>query len=239
MSTEGSGVSSPPTPSIHAVPSPVHPVSSTVHPTPSSVHVPPDPSVTPTPQDQKNSKKKKPKKKKKKTTTETTTVPVPSPSAPARPPVNAKLQDQLKTLRARRTGQEHRQQVKAYKASQSSQGKKPKNAMKHMAREGIRELLKKLNVQDPQVEAEIMNEIIRGGLRTPGEIATYIVQKLQRLYPQGPPPRSSPPAEGGTVPPVNPSGNLSSNPSSDPSAVATSRKPLRHPTADLLLNPAQ
>ena len=162
----------------------------------------------------------------------------PSPSVPTQPPVNEKmtrLRQKLGQLKAKRTGVERRQQVSAYKEAQEAQGKKPKNAMRNIAREGIHELMGKLGIQDDKIESEIMNEIVRGKLQTPTQVAEYVVQKLQQRFPNGPK----------SVKPSQPPINADVKPSQPPPPVVTtqseptqsSRKPLRHPNPSLMVRP--
>jgi len=147
-----------------------------------------------------------------------------------------RYQAKLETLVSRRTGVEQRQRLKASKDAQSG---KPKNAIRHMAREGLHELLTKVGVSDAKVETELMNDIARGQVRTADQLAQLVVQKLQRYYPRGPP--AAQPGALGTLPvpagaaaPVGPvSGGPAPAPpvlSSSPSLRPGGRKPLKRPT---------
>ncbi len=177
------------------------------------------------------------------TTTTTTTNPVENKVD--------RLRQKLGQLKAKRTGVERRQQVSAYKESQEAQGKKPKNAMRNIAREGIHELMGKLGIQDSKIESEIMNEIVRGKFQTPTQVAEYVVQKLQQRYPNGPkstkpsgmatsssqPFSSSPPSNVTHTPPPLPPPIVTnqSDPTQHPSQ--SSRKPLRPPNPSLMIRP--
>jgi len=152
-----------------------------------------------------------------------------------------RLRQKMEQLKSRRTGVERRQQVQTVK---ESAGPKPKNAMRNMAREGIHELLTKVGVNDAKVESEIMNEIMRGTMRTPNQVADFVVQKLQKLFPNGP--EKKQPTHSIPVP----SNTTASSPSNTPSVPSPSldspppiinavpvsssgRKPLKHPTPNL------
>ena len=157
-----------------------------------------------------------------------------------------RLRQKLGQLKAKRTGVARRHQVSAYKESQEAQGKKPKNAMRNIAREGIHELMGKLGIQDSKIESEIMNEIVRGKLRTPTQVAEYVVQKLQQRYPNGPKSTkpsgvmtsfsqsssSSPPSNVTPPPPI-----LTNQPDSTQHPSQSSRKPLKPPNPSLMVRP--
>lgn len=159
-----------------------------------------------------------------------------------------RLHQKMEQLKSRRTGNERRQQMKTFKETQESQGKKPKNAMRNVAREGIHELLNKVGVNDPKVESEIMNEIVRGTLRTPTQVAEFVVQKLQKLFPNGPvkkqPTHSIPvPPISQTQPPSSdlppPSINAVPASNSDIKNPTSGRKPLKHPSPSLIIGTAK
>ncbi len=158
-----------------------------------------------------------------------------------------RLHQKLGQLKARRTGVERRQQINAYKESQEAQGKKPKSAMRNIAREGIHELMGKLGIQDPKIESEIMNEIVRGKLQTPTQVAEYVVQKLQQRYPNGP--KTTNPSRVSSVSssqhPTSPFSHPLSPPpppvvttqSDSTQSSQSSRKPLRPPNPSLMIRP--
>jgi hypothetical protein len=82
-----------------------------------------------------------------------------------------------------------------------------------------------------------MNEIVRGNLRTPDQIASFVVQKLQQKFPNGPQDPSSLTKRNVAVPPP-PVTVASIDSSSGGSGGGVSngiRKPLRHPTNNLLI----
>lgn len=171
----------------------------------------------------------------------------PQSSAPPKPPtLSEKLHNRLGAMKSRRTGVERRKREEAMKA----QGEKPKNsnAMRSIARGEISELLSKMGINDPKLESEVMNEIMRGNLRTPAAIAEYLVQKLQLSYPRGMP-KKKPSAETKTsenmevkseikpendseIKPENKSENKSDN---DPEKIVHGHKPLKHPSPSLVL----
>ena len=168
------------------------------------------------------------------TTTTTTTNPVENKAD--------RLRQKLGQLKAKRTGVERRQQVSAYKESQEAQGKKPKNAMRNIAREGIHELMGKLGIQDSKIESEIMNEIVRGKFQTPTQVAEYVVQKLQQRYPNGP--KSTKPSGVSNSSSQSSSSSTPSNVTppppivtNQPDSTQSSRKPLRPPNPSLMIRP--
>jgi len=146
-----------------------------------------------------------------------------------------KLRDKLNQLKTRRIGVARLKEAQAYK---EAHGTKPKNVMRNMARDGIHELLEKLGIQDSKVENEIMNEIVRGNLRTPDQIASFVVQKLQQKFPNGPQDPSSLTKRNVAVPPppVTVASIDSSSGGGGGGGVSNGiRKPLRHPTNNLLI----
>jgi hypothetical protein len=169
------------------------------------------------------------------TTTTTTTNPT---STDSKKDQQKKLRDKLNQLKTRRIGVTRLKEAQSYK---EAHGTKPKNVMRNMARDGIHELLAKLGIQDSKVENEIMNEIVRGNLRTPDQIASFVVQKLQQKFPDGPQTPSSLTKRNVAVPPppVTSVGSGSGSGSSSSSGTGGVRKPLRHPTQDLLVGGMQ
>lgn len=183
------------------------------------------------------------------TTTQTTTTQPSQSSAPQKPPtLSEKLHNRLGVMKSRRTGVERRKREEAMKA----QGEKPKNsnAMRSIARGEISELLNKMGINDPKLESEVMNEIMRGNLRTPTAIAEYLVQKLQLSYPRGMP-KKNPSADTKTsekmevkseTKPENESESKSENKSEsksdcEPEKTVNGHKPLKPPSSSLVFKP--
>jgi hypothetical protein len=120
------------------------------------------------------------------TTTTMTTENNTSPLSDEKETNRKRLQEKMNMLKTRRTGIERRKQVEAYKTKQLANKKKPKNVMKTMAKDTIRQCLERFGVTDPAIEQSIMNEIAIGHLKTPTQIAESIVRRLQILMPNGP-----------------------------------------------------
>ena len=97
-----------------------------------------------------------------------------------------KLKEKIKTLRSKRTGVERRQQVDLQKKNEQLQGKKSKNLVKSMARETIHELLTKFGVQDVNLEDDVMRNIASGTIRSPQDVASFLVRRLDTMFPKGP-----------------------------------------------------
>jgi hypothetical protein len=183
-----------------------------------------------------STKKKKKRKQKKKTVENSTNTASENNKQPQT--LAEKLHSRLNTMKSRRTGVERRKQEEALKAN----GEKPKNsnAMRNIARGEISELLSKMGINDPKLESEVMNEIMRGNLRTPAAIAEYLVQKLQLAYPRGAP--KPKPQSQQNQPPTTLSENKESTNSSDLSAtqndvseIVHGHKALKHPSPSLVV----
>lgn len=173
-----------------------------------------------------------------------------------------KLKEKIKTLRSTRTGLERRQQLKVQKQSELFRGKLPKNGAHSLTRQTIHDLLGKFGIHDMQVENDVMHEISSGRVKTPQDVAMFMVRRLNLTHPQGPggaggaagginsasgaaggseeitTTRSTKGNDGeeitrGTV--DNPLATLGSSPATSPtSQTTTHRKKLQHPTVSLL-----
>jgi len=157
-----------------------------------------------------------------------------------------KLKEKLQTLRSRRTGVERRQQREIQKKSEQTAGKKPKSAMRSMARETIHDLLGKFGVQDAKLEDDVMREISSGKIRSAQDVASYLVRRLETLFPKGPAGRttnvesksevsnqsSADPAAPITIVNTNNTPQQESTHSSE--VMASKRKQLHRPTSDLI-----
>jgi hypothetical protein len=97
-----------------------------------------------------------------------------------------KLKEKIKTLRSTRTGLERRQQLKVQKQSELVRGKLPKNGAHSLTRETIHDLLGKFGIHDMQVENDVMHEISSGRVKTPQDVALFMVRRLNLTHPQGP-----------------------------------------------------
>lgn len=175
------------------------------------------------------------------TTQSQSITPTPAQQSTTPPPVQnsvkplsltEKLHNRLGVMKSRRTGVERRKREEELKA----QGEKPKNsnAMRSIARGEISELLGKMGINDPKIESEVMNEIVRGNLRTPTAIAEYLVQKLQLAYPRGAPKptkQQTPPTE---ILSTNQVSDQTTTPS-EPEKTVHGHKPLKHPSPSLVL----
>jgi hypothetical protein len=201
-------------------------------------------------------KKRKNKKKSKPSSSQNTNPQTTQPTqsdtneTPKPPTLSEKLHNRLGAMKSRRTGVERRKREEAMKA----QGEKPKNsnAMRSIARGEISELLSKMGINDPKLESEVMNEIMRGNLRTPAAIAEYLVQKLQLSYPRGMPKKNSSTEtktsekmevksetkseNDSAIKPEHNSENKSENKSdNEPEKTVHGHKPLKHPSPSLVL----
>jgi hypothetical protein len=152
-----------------------------------------------------------------------------------------KLKEKIKTMRSRRTGVEQRQQV-------DSQKKKSKNLVKSMARETIHELLTKFGVQDVNLEDDVMRNIASGTIRSPQDVASYLVRRLDTMFPKGPgsitstqiPSQPSQPSTLSTLSTPSYDTSISATPEvkqSMPDVItkeSSHRKQLHHPRAELI-----
>jgi hypothetical protein len=150
-----------------------------------------------------------------------------------------KLREKLEELRSRRTGEQRRKYVAEMK--KETQEKQPKNAMKHIMKDSIRQLLSKFGITDPKIENEIIREIAMGHLKTHTQIAEAITRKLQVLVPNSAPKSQRKPTTDATVnTPATTSTTTSITPTTptlntnEQQNQSTLRKPLKHPSKDLL-----
>ena len=118
--------------------------------------------------------------------------------------IRKKLQEKLQLMNSRRTGVERRKAIESAKmqsklateqkrineenetkSDKTTKSKKNgglnKNVARTLAKDGIRQVLEKFGVNDPQVEKDILNELLIGHITSGPQIAEIIMRKIQQL----------------------------------------------------------